>query len=71
MEVFTIAPADTRALWLIGLIPLCVLAQQGRLRSDDGGVRRAPESLGARQVSGRAQLSHALIRMLPGPDGEN
>ena len=25
MEVFTIAPADTRALWLIGLIPLCVL----------------------------------------------
>ena len=25
MEVFTIAPADTRALWLIGLIPLFVL----------------------------------------------
>lgn len=26
MEVFTIAPADTRGLWLIGLIPLFVLA---------------------------------------------
>jgi hypothetical protein len=25
MDVFTIAPADTRALWLIGLIPLFVL----------------------------------------------
>ena len=25
MEVFAIAPADTKALWLIGLIPLFVL----------------------------------------------
>jgi hypothetical protein len=25
MEVFTIAPADTKALWLIGLVPLLVL----------------------------------------------
>ena len=25
MEVFTIAPADTKFLWLIGLIPLLVL----------------------------------------------
>ena len=25
MDVFTIAPADTRALWLIGLVPLLVL----------------------------------------------
>ena len=25
MEVFTIAAADTKALWLIGLIPLLVL----------------------------------------------
>jgi hypothetical protein len=25
MEVFTIAPADTRALWMIGLIPIAVL----------------------------------------------
>ena len=25
MEVFTIAPADTKALWLIGLVPLVVL----------------------------------------------
>jgi hypothetical protein len=25
MEAFTIAPADTKALWLIGLVPLLVL----------------------------------------------
>ena len=26
MEVFTIAPADTKALWLIGLVPIVVVA---------------------------------------------
>jgi hypothetical protein len=31
MEVFSIAPADTRALWLIGLIPIFVLVLVGAI----------------------------------------
>lgn len=42
MEVFTIAPADTRALWLIGLIPLLVLLLViGILWASINGARNA------------------------------
>ncbi|HEU4687866.1 MAG TPA: PH domain-containing protein [Vicinamibacterales bacterium] len=42
MEVFTIAPADTKALWLIGLIPLLVLVLVvGVLGASIAGARTA------------------------------
>jgi hypothetical protein len=42
MEVFTIAPADTKALWLIGLIPLLVLVLVvGVLGASIAGARSA------------------------------
>ena len=42
MEVFTIAPADTKALWLIGLIPLLVLVLvAGVLGASITGARTA------------------------------
>src|SRR5262245_30308886 len=42
MEVFGIAPADTRALWLIGVIPICVLVLVGvSITGSSAGARRS------------------------------
>jgi len=54
MEVFTIAPAETRALWLIGLVPFVILVLvSGILWASSTSARSAR----FRGVAGRASPS--------------